>query len=153
MHFASLIPSSTVTRPRFHRVSDALGCMWAGNAVLVSAVGLFSKSFKDVKVKVVIDFLPGRSRPPCETINNGTLVWETTVLHYQLCCWSSDLLVSVYRPTLRDIHDTNFCRFSFGYDQGVMGGVNTSPDYVRTMKLGYSTSVLILQLLPDSTCS
>lgn len=27
---------------------------------------------------------------------------------------------------------------SFGYDQGVMGGVNTSPDYVETMKLGYS---------------
>ncbi|KAI0698285.1 general substrate transporter [Cytidiella melzeri] len=29
--------------------------------------------------------------------------------------------------------------FFFGYDQGVMGGVNTSPDYVRTMKLGFST--------------
>ncbi|KDQ56003.1 hypothetical protein JAAARDRAFT_133067 [Jaapia argillacea MUCL 33604] len=29
--------------------------------------------------------------------------------------------------------------FFFGYDQGMMGGVNTSPDYVRTMKLGYST--------------
>ena len=28
---------------------------------------------------------------------------------------------------------------SFGYDQGMMGGVNTSPDYVRTMDLGYST--------------
>ena len=30
---------------------------------------------------------------------------------------------------------------SFGYDQGVMGGVNTSPDYVRTMGIGYSTYV------------
>jgi len=29
--------------------------------------------------------------------------------------------------------------FFFGYDQGMMGGVNTSPDYVRTMELGYST--------------
>ncbi|KAH7923026.1 general substrate transporter [Leucogyrophana mollusca] len=29
--------------------------------------------------------------------------------------------------------------FFFGYDQGMMGGVNTSPDYVATMKLGYST--------------
>ncbi|OBZ74782.1 Sugar transporter STL1 [Grifola frondosa] len=29
--------------------------------------------------------------------------------------------------------------FFFGYDQGMMGGVNTSPDYVRVMKLGYST--------------
>lgn len=28
---------------------------------------------------------------------------------------------------------------SFGYDQGMMGGVNTSPDYVQTMKLGFST--------------
>ncbi|KAI0744478.1 general substrate transporter [Earliella scabrosa] len=29
--------------------------------------------------------------------------------------------------------------FFFGYDQGMMGGVNTSPDYVRTMKMGYAT--------------
>ncbi|KAF8064392.1 general substrate transporter [Lyophyllum atratum] len=29
--------------------------------------------------------------------------------------------------------------FFFGYDQGMMGGVNTSPDYVETMKLGFST--------------
>ncbi|KZT68548.1 general substrate transporter [Daedalea quercina L-15889] len=29
--------------------------------------------------------------------------------------------------------------FFFGYDQGIMGGVNTSPDYVRVMDLGYST--------------
>ncbi|KII90241.1 hypothetical protein PLICRDRAFT_108340 [Plicaturopsis crispa FD-325 SS-3] len=29
--------------------------------------------------------------------------------------------------------------FFFGYDQGMMGGVNTSPDYVRTMNLGFST--------------
>ncbi|EEB86694.1 hypothetical protein MPER_16258 [Moniliophthora perniciosa FA553] len=29
--------------------------------------------------------------------------------------------------------------FSFGYDQGMMGGVNTSPDYVRVMGLGTST--------------
>ncbi|TFY83473.1 hypothetical protein EWM64_g544 [Hericium alpestre] len=29
--------------------------------------------------------------------------------------------------------------FFFGYDQGMMGGVNTSPDYVQTMSLGYST--------------
>ncbi|KAI5121479.1 hypothetical protein M0805_003935 [Coniferiporia weirii] len=29
--------------------------------------------------------------------------------------------------------------FFFGYDQGMMSGVNTSPDYVRTMGLGYST--------------
>ncbi|EIM84202.1 general substrate transporter [Stereum hirsutum FP-91666 SS1] len=29
--------------------------------------------------------------------------------------------------------------FFFGYDQGMMGGVNTSPDYVRVMGLGYST--------------
>ncbi|TFK79381.1 general substrate transporter [Polyporus arcularius HHB13444] len=29
--------------------------------------------------------------------------------------------------------------FFFGYDQGMMGGVNTAPDYVRVMKLGYST--------------
>ncbi|EGN94805.1 hypothetical protein SERLA73DRAFT_77542 [Serpula lacrymans var. lacrymans S7.3] len=29
--------------------------------------------------------------------------------------------------------------FFFGYDQGMMGGVNTSPDYVKTMGLGYST--------------
>ncbi|TFY61418.1 hypothetical protein EVJ58_g4528 [Rhodofomes roseus] len=29
--------------------------------------------------------------------------------------------------------------FFFGYDQGMMSGVNTSPDYVRVMKLGYST--------------
>ncbi|KAH0580064.1 hypothetical protein H2248_002878 [Termitomyces sp. 'cryptogamus'] len=29
--------------------------------------------------------------------------------------------------------------FFFGYDQGMMGGVNTSPDYVETMNLGYST--------------
>lgn len=28
---------------------------------------------------------------------------------------------------------------SFGYDQGVMGGVNTSPDYVTTMGIGYAT--------------
>ncbi|KIY67618.1 general substrate transporter [Cylindrobasidium torrendii FP15055 ss-10] len=28
--------------------------------------------------------------------------------------------------------------FFFGYDQGMMGGVNTSPHYVETMKLGYS---------------
>ncbi len=28
---------------------------------------------------------------------------------------------------------------SFGYDQGMMGGVNTSPHYVDTMDLGYST--------------
>ncbi|TCD66249.1 hypothetical protein EIP91_001612 [Steccherinum ochraceum] len=28
--------------------------------------------------------------------------------------------------------------FFFGYDQGVMGGVNTSPDYVRVMGLGHS---------------
>ena len=30
---------------------------------------------------------------------------------------------------------------SFGYDQGMMGGVNVSPDYVRTMKLGFATFV------------
>ncbi|KZT00617.1 general substrate transporter [Laetiporus sulphureus 93-53] len=29
--------------------------------------------------------------------------------------------------------------FFFGYDQGIMGGVNNSPDYVRVMRLGYST--------------
>ncbi|KZT00626.1 general substrate transporter [Laetiporus sulphureus 93-53] len=29
--------------------------------------------------------------------------------------------------------------FFFGYDQGMMSGVNNSPDYVRIMKLGYST--------------
>ncbi|KAF8983617.1 general substrate transporter [Cyathus striatus] len=29
--------------------------------------------------------------------------------------------------------------FFFGYDQGMMGGVNTSPDYVQTMNLGFST--------------
>ncbi|KAL6303340.1 general substrate transporter [Sparassis latifolia] len=29
--------------------------------------------------------------------------------------------------------------FFFGYDQGMMGGVNTSPDYIKVMKLGYST--------------
>ncbi|TFK36070.1 general substrate transporter [Crucibulum laeve] len=29
--------------------------------------------------------------------------------------------------------------FFFGYDQGMMGGVNTSPDYVQTMGLGFST--------------
>lgn len=29
--------------------------------------------------------------------------------------------------------------FFFGYDQGMMGGVNTSPHYVETMGLGYST--------------
>ncbi|KAF8882832.1 general substrate transporter [Infundibulicybe gibba] len=29
--------------------------------------------------------------------------------------------------------------FFFGYDQGMMGGVNTSPDYVRVMGLGFST--------------
>ncbi|KAK0440084.1 major facilitator superfamily domain-containing protein [Armillaria borealis] len=29
--------------------------------------------------------------------------------------------------------------FFFGYDQGMMGGVNTSPHYVDTMNLGYST--------------
>ncbi|CCM00851.1 uncharacterized protein FIBRA_02894 [Fibroporia radiculosa] len=29
--------------------------------------------------------------------------------------------------------------FFFGYDQGIMGGANTSPDYIRVMKLGYST--------------
>ncbi|PCH43224.1 general substrate transporter [Wolfiporia cocos MD-104 SS10] len=29
--------------------------------------------------------------------------------------------------------------FFFGYDQGMMGGVNTAPDYVRVMGLGYST--------------
>ncbi|CCM00853.1 uncharacterized protein FIBRA_02896 [Fibroporia radiculosa] len=29
--------------------------------------------------------------------------------------------------------------FFFGYDQGMMGGVNTAPDYVRVMQLGYST--------------
>ncbi|KAH8092159.1 general substrate transporter [Cristinia sonorae] len=28
--------------------------------------------------------------------------------------------------------------FFFGYDQGVMGGVNTSPDFVRVMGLGHS---------------
>ncbi|KAI0077013.1 general substrate transporter [Panus rudis PR-1116 ss-1] len=27
--------------------------------------------------------------------------------------------------------------FFFGYDQGMMGGVNVAPDYVTTMKLGY----------------
>lgn len=32
---------------------------------------------------------------------------------------------------------------SFGYDQGMMGGVNVAPDYVRTMKLGFSTCVTI----------
>lgn len=41
-------------------------------------------------------------------------------------------------------------RFSFGYDQGVMGGVNVAPDYVRTMKLGFSTFVeLVLVILSD----
>ncbi|KAH8114981.1 general substrate transporter [Phellopilus nigrolimitatus] len=29
--------------------------------------------------------------------------------------------------------------FFFGYDQGMMSGVNQSPDYVQTMGLGYST--------------
>ncbi|KAL1673849.1 general substrate transporter [Schizophyllum commune] len=29
--------------------------------------------------------------------------------------------------------------FFFGYDQGMMGGVNTSPHYVETMGLGYKT--------------
>ncbi|KAL5478968.1 hypothetical protein ACEPAI_2255 [Sanghuangporus weigelae] len=29
--------------------------------------------------------------------------------------------------------------FFFGYDQGMMSGVNTSPDYVERMKIGYST--------------
>ena len=27
--------------------------------------------------------------------------------------------------------------FFFGYDQGVMGGVNTTRDYVRIMKIGH----------------
>lgn len=30
---------------------------------------------------------------------------------------------------------------SFGYDQGMMSGVNQSPDYVKTMGLGFSTFV------------
>ncbi|KAL5520337.1 hypothetical protein ACEPAG_9551 [Sanghuangporus baumii] len=29
--------------------------------------------------------------------------------------------------------------FFFGYDQGMMSGVNTSPNYAETMKIGYST--------------
>ncbi|KAL5498386.1 hypothetical protein ACEPAH_2528 [Sanghuangporus vaninii] len=29
--------------------------------------------------------------------------------------------------------------FFFGYDQGMMSGVNTSPDYVERMKIGFST--------------
>lgn len=33
----------------------------------------------------------------------------------------------------------NYAITSFGYDQGMMGGVNTAPHYVETMKLGYST--------------
>ncbi|THU97327.1 general substrate transporter [Dendrothele bispora CBS 962.96] len=40
-------------------------------------------------------------------------------------------------------HTINFVAglaiFFFGYDQGMMGGVNTSPDYVRVMGLGTST--------------
>jgi hypothetical protein len=28
-------------------------------------------------------------------------------------------------------------RHSFGYDQGLMGGVNVSPEYVTRMKMGY----------------
>ncbi|KAF5337831.1 hypothetical protein D9758_015703 [Tetrapyrgos nigripes] len=40
-------------------------------------------------------------------------------------------------------HTVNFVAglaiFFFGYDQGMMGGVNTSPDYVRTMGLGTSS--------------
>lgn len=46
--------------------------------------------------------------------------------------------------------------FFFGYDQGMMAGVNTSPDYVDKMKFGYydsagdvtvtnSTKVVLLQ--------
>ena len=30
--------------------------------------------------------------------------------------------------------------FFFGYDQGMMAGVNTSPDYVDKMKFGYYDS-------------
>ena len=38
---------------------------------------------------------------------------------------------------------------SFGYDQGVMGGVNTSPDYVTTMGLGYATWASLRLLSPS----
>lgn len=33
---------------------------------------------------------------------------------------------------------------SFGYDQGMMSGVNISPDYVRRMKIGDATWVLYI---------
>jgi hypothetical protein len=38
---------------------------------------------------------------------------------------------------------------SFGYDQGMMGGVNTSPDYVETMKLGFSTYVVSIDIIVE----
>lgn len=49
-------------------------------------------------------------------------------------CWSRDLLVRALLVIFYVVLMGN----SFGYDQGMMGGVNTAPDYVRVMGLGTS---------------
>ena len=41
---------------------------------------------------------------------------------------------------------------SFGYDQGMMGGVNTSPHYVTTMDLGYITCVDHMSMTSLPSC-
>ena len=71
--------------------------------------------------------------------SHGTVMWETVVLYHQLCGWLGHLLVGPSTLLAPPRSVLNHLWHSFGYDQGVMGGVNTSPDYVTTMGLGYTT--------------
>ena len=82
----------------------------------------------DVKVA------PTAARPHSTKLSGRNLVWTINFvagLAIFLCVYPLPVLL----PTL-----TDEC-YSFGYDQGMMGGVNTSPDYVTTMGLGYITCV------------
>ena len=55
------------------------------------------------------------------------------------CSGSRYILVSTKSPLLLPSPHAFYAECSFGYDQGMMSGVNTSPDYVRRMGLGFST--------------
>ena len=99
--------------------------------------GLVLASVHDIMTAKKTDKLCGRRL--YYTINAGMsyfpILWSFSHV-FNLSGRVGILLVSTHVSEIRPF--TNFRRSSFGYDQGVMGGVNTSPDYVRVMRLGHS---------------
>lgn len=63
--------------------------------------------------------------------SEGCITPSSLLRALRFCSVSDMVIYVIIKRHIADIVLT-----SFGYDQGDMGGVNTSPDYVRIMKLG-----------------